>query len=82
MGWQLSIRKQCVLLQLAWTKLDWVYFFKLSRISRSSTTSSGVGAGAAGAAGVSFFMRFICLTIMKTIKAKIMKFTATVMKLP
>jgi len=41
-----------------------------------------VGAGSAGAAGVSFFMRLICLTIMKMMKARMMKFTRIVMKLP
>ncbi len=62
----------------------WVgYFFSESRISRNSTMSSGVGAGAAGAGvGSDRFRRLICFTIMKMMKARIVKLTATVMKLP
>ncbi len=58
------------------------YFFRLSRISRSRMTSSGVGAGADGAASSLRFRRLICLTIIKMMKARMTKLTATVMKLP
>ena len=44
--------------------------------------SSGVAGSGAGAAGASSRLRrLICLTIMKMMKARMMKFTATVMKL-
>lgn len=56
------------------------HFLRESRISRSKTTSSAGAAGAAG--GASFFMRLICLTIMKMMKARMRKLIATVMKLP
>ena len=51
---------------------------------RSSTMSSGVSTvqAGAGSAGGSRLRRLICLTIMKMMKARMMKFTATVMKLP
>ena len=56
---------------------------RASRISRSSSTSSGVGAGGAGGAGGWLRLSLlICLTIMKMMKARMMKFTETVMKLP
>ena len=56
------------------------YFRNASRISRSSTTSSGVaGGGGGGAAPLSLL---ICRTMIKMMKARITKFSATVMKLP
>ncbi len=61
-----------------------LYFFRLSRISRSRSTSSAGSAGsAAGSAGVSSCRsRLTCLIIIKMIKARIMKLTRIVMKLP
>ena len=56
------------------------YFLNASRISRSSCTSSGVaGGGGGGAADLSLL---ICRTMMKMMKARMTKFSATVMKLP
>ncbi len=60
--------------------LPWSYFFRLSRISRNNTMSSGVAGGGAG--GSALRRRFICLTIMKMMNARMMKFTRMVMKLP
>jgi hypothetical protein len=54
-------------------------FFNSSRISRSSATSSGV---AAGAASCWDFNRFTAFTIQKMTKARMMKFSRMVMKLP
>ena len=55
-----------------------------SRISRSSTMSSGAASGtsAGGGLGSSRRSRLICLIIRKITKARIRKFSATVMKLP
>ena len=49
------------------------YFLRLSRICRSNNTSSGVGGGSVGACEASFLSLFICLIIMKMMKARIMK---------
>ncbi len=56
------------------------YFFNASRISRSSTTSSGVAAALGGCSAR--LSRLICRTMMKMMKARMMKFSATVRKLP
>src|SRR5512140_751656 len=52
---------------------------RASRISLSRTTSSGVAAGAGGAV---FLSLLICLTMRKTMNARMTKFKAMVMKFP
>src|SRR3569832_447708 len=60
-------------------QLGMAYRLRLSRISRNRTISS---AGAFGSTGDFRLRRFICLTMMKIMKARMMKFRATVTKLP